>query len=108
MLSVAGKGQRTGGVHDRQDGDRGRRRNSSGAVMRRKTFWPQQIGVRGFRRQDTGFAMPNRLQTVIAPRLRRRRRQQEQQGHVGHILKSCAQATKFSTAVDRVLHLQLY
>ena len=72
------------------------------------TFWPQQIGVRGFRRQDTGFAMSNRLQTVYASRLRRRRRQQEQQGHVGHILRSCAQATKFSTAVDRVLHLQLY
>ena len=61
------------------------------------TFWPQQIGVRGFRRQDTGSAMPNMPQTVCASRLRRRRRQQGQQGHVGHILKSCAPATKFSS-----------
>ena len=33
--------------------------------------------------------------------LRRRRRQQEQQRHVGHILKSCAPATKFSIGMWR-------
>ena len=65
------------------------------------TFWPQQIGVRGFRWQDTGFAMPNRLQAVCASGIRRRRRHQEQQGHVGHILKSCAPATKFSRHAAR-------
>ena len=54
------------------------------------TFWLQQIGVRGFRRQDTGFAMPNRLQAVCASGIRRRRRHQEQQGHVGQFLQFSA------------------
>ena len=51
------------------------------------TFRAQQIGVRCFRGQNTGFAMPIILQTVCASCIRRRRRHQEQQGHVGQFLQ---------------------